>query len=272
MAEHQDKKATICVVQYKTLQLTKLCLRSIRKFTNYPYEVIVIDNNSADESLEYLKSLNWINLIERKDPVNDSSGGYAHAAALDMGLQKTNTEFFVTVHSDTIVHKDNWLSELISFFGEDANTACVGSGKIELKSAWRKRLKKANDFRTFKRKLLATPDPIGKHRYYNRTICCFYRTEILKREKLSFLMDREKGLAVGKKLYFELVDRGYKTVELPPKVMGEYIIHLAHATQVINMDEFNLRNRTIRKGRRQLKKVLASDTIQNIISDDSLDK
>ena len=44
-------KATICIVNYKTLELTRLCLRSIRKFTNYPYEVIVVDNDSGDESL-----------------------------------------------------------------------------------------------------------------------------------------------------------------------------------------------------------------------------
>lgn len=33
------------------------CLRSIRKFTDYPYEVLVIDNDSQDDSLRYLKSL-----------------------------------------------------------------------------------------------------------------------------------------------------------------------------------------------------------------------
>jgi GT2 family glycosyltransferase len=45
-------KATICIVNYKTPDFTKLCLRSIRKFTDYPYEVIVVDNGSNDESLD----------------------------------------------------------------------------------------------------------------------------------------------------------------------------------------------------------------------------
>ena len=47
-------KAAICIVNYKTLDFTRLCLRSIRKFTNFPYEVIVVDNDSQDESLEGL--------------------------------------------------------------------------------------------------------------------------------------------------------------------------------------------------------------------------
>jgi len=286
MAQPTKAKAVICIVNYKTPDFIKLCLRSIRKFTTYPCEVLVIDNNSADESLEYLKSLNWIRLIERKDKTNNSSGGYAHAAALDMGLQNCSAEFFVAMHSDAFIIKQNWLTDLIRYFSGNENIepritsderqvmdiACVGSGKIELTAAWRRWLKKVTDYKTFRRKLLRIPDAIGKYRYYNRTICCLYRTDILKRENLSFLMDRDKGLTVGKKLYFELVDRGYKTVELPPKVMGQYVIHLAHATQVINPGEFNLRNRTIRKCHRQLKKILASDTIENIMSDDSLDK
>jgi len=264
-------KATICVVNYKTPDFTRLCLRSIRKFTNYPYEVIVVDNNSQDQSLRYLKSLKWIRLIERSGGPGEPGGGYAHAAALDLGLQLCNTEFFISLHSDAFVIKDNWLTDLIGHFDDDKNIACVGSGKIELTPNWQALLKKATDFRTFKRKLLREPDPIGKHRYYNRTICCIYRTDILKRENLSFGMDQDIGLTGGKKLYFELVDRGYKTVELPPSIMSQYIIHLAHATQAINPQEFNLRKRTIEKCNRIVNKVMSSPIFQSILADDSLD-
>ena len=278
-------KATICVVNYKTPDFTRLCLRSIRKFTDCPYEVIVIDNNSQDQSLRYLKSLKWIRLIERSSEPGEPGGGYAHAAALDLGLQLCNTEFFVSLHSDAFVIKDNWLTELISYFSDNryvisratgdkrraTEIACVGSGKIEMAPNWQVILKKATDFRTFKRRLLREPDPIGKHRYYNRTICCIYRTDILKRENLSFGMDQDIGLTGGKKLYFELVDRGYKTVELPPSIMSQYIIHLAHATQAINPQEFNLRKRTIEKCNRIVNKVMSSPIFQSILADDSLD-
>jgi len=266
-------KATICIANYKTLDFTRLCLRSIRKFTKYPYEVIVVDNDSQDESLKYLKRLCWIRLIERStdnDPSN-SGGGYSHAAALDLGLQSCDTEFFVTMHSDTIVRKDNWLTELIGYFKNDPQIACVGSGKIELTPGWRVLLKKISDFRSFKRRIMREPDPIGKFRYYNRTICCLYRTDILRRERLSFLMDRGEGLAVGKKLYFELVDRGYKTIELPAKVLGRYMIHLGHATQVVNLAEFTLRKRTMKKCYKLVDKVMSSETVKSILIDDSLD-
>ncbi|MHC4727580.1 MAG: glycosyltransferase family 2 protein [Planctomycetota bacterium] len=264
-------KAAICIVNYKTPDLIRLCLRSIRKYTKYPYEVIVVDNDSQDESLEYLKSLNWIRLIERCAGAGEPGGGYAHSAGLDLGLENCNSEFFISMHSDTFVRKYNWLGDLISYFGSDEDIVCVGSGKIELIPKWRIFLKRATDFRTFKRKILREPDHVGKFRYYNRTICSLYRTDILRGEQLSFLMDREKGLTGGKKLYFELVDRGYKTVELPPSVMSQFIYHLAHATQVVNESEFNLRGRTKRKINRNIKKIMNSQQVQAIMVDSSLD-
>ena len=264
-------KATICVVNYKTPDFTRVCLRSIRKFTRYPYDLIVVDNDSQDESFQYLKRLSWIRLIERRPQPDEPGGGFAHARGLDVGLENCNTEFFVSMHSDTFVQKNNWLGDLISHFDNDQTIACVGSGKIELAPKWQTLLKKATDLRTFRRKLLREHDPIGKYHYHNRTICCIYRTDILKRENLSFLTDRDKGLTSGKKLYFDLLDRGYRTVELPPSVMGRYVIHLAHATQVINPQEFNLRKKTIKKCHRLVDKVMSLNTIQSILADDSLD-
>jgi glycosyltransferase involved in cell wall biosynthesis len=265
-------KATICIVNYKTPDFTRLCLRSIRKFTKYPYEVIVVDNDSQDESLKYLKSLRWIRLIERRAGANEPGGGYAHGAGLDLGLENCNTEYFVSMHSDTFVRKDNWLKELIDYFGLDESIVCVGSGKIELIPRWRILLKKTTDFRTLKRKVLREPDPVGKFRYYNRTICSLYRTDILLRERLSFLLDRDKGLTSGKKLYFELVDRGHKTVELPPSVMGRFIYHLAYAAQVVNPQEFTLRNKTTKKCHRLVDRIMSSDEVKDILEDESLDK
>lgn len=264
-------KATICIVNYKTLDFIRLCLRSIRKFTKYPYEVIVVDNDSADESLDYLRSLNWIRLIERKSQPGQI-GGYAHAAGLDTGLANCNTEFFLSVHSDVFIKQPGWLEYFIKPFAGSEKIACVGTGKIELTPLWRQRLKAVTDIRTFKRKLFNTPDPIGKYRYYNRTICCAYRTDILKQENLTFGMSQNEGLTAGKKLYFELAERGYGLVKLSARGVGHYLAHLAHATQIINPDEFNLRNRTIRKYKGLAEKLFSSEVFVSILNDDSLDR
>lgn len=263
---------TICVVNYKTLDLTRLCLRSIRKYTDYPYKVLVIDNNSQDASSDYLKSLPWIEYYNRTEKNEGASGGYAHAAALDLGLGMCKTEYFMAMHSDTFVHRNGWLSELMRYFEKDPAIVCVGGGKCELTVPWREWLKKMTDLKTLKRKLLRTPDPLGIHRYYNRTVCSIYRTDVLKKEKLSFLMDRDKGMTVGKKLYFELVDRGYQTVELTDSVMRRYLWHLGHATQVVNAGDYNLRPRTIQKTRKLLDRIMGSHELCLIKKDILLDQ
>ncbi len=270
MAEVVKSKATICVVNYKTLDFTRLCLRSIRKFTHYPYEVIVVDNDSKDESLEYLKSLEWIRLIERHPKPGEPRGSYDEGAALDLGLADCNTEFYVVMHSDTFVQRDGWLGELIGRFTDD-DVACVGSGKIELTPRWVQALKKATDLKALQRRLFGSAAERAKFRYHNRTICCLYRTAVLKREKLSFLMGRDQGLTAGQKLYFELLDCGCETIELPPSVMARYVIHLAHATQVVNPQEFALSQSRRRKVSRVIDKVMSSEIIQGVLADDTLD-
>jgi hypothetical protein len=264
-------QATICIVNHRTLDFTRLCLRCVRKFTRVPCEVLVIDNDSQDESLDYLRGLHWIRLIERSTE-SDPDGGHSHAAALDLGLQNCRTEFFVSMHSDAFVLGPGWLTDLMGYFDGDPQIACVGSGKIELTPAWRTALKRCTDLRAFMRKLMRPGDPLGVRRHYNRTICCLYRADILRREGLSFLLDREKGMTSGKKLYFELVDRGYRTVELPVRVMARYVVHLAHATQVVNPQEFALRSKTVRKCNRLTRRVLSSATMQAILADTSLDE
>ncbi|MFZ2654239.1 MAG: glycosyltransferase [Victivallales bacterium] len=265
MTQIQPGKATICIVNYKTEELTRLCLRSIRKFTaDYPYDVVVVDNDSGDASLEYLRSLKWIRLIERPGQVV-KSGSWAHGTALDLGLDAAGTEFFVAMHSDTFVHKAGWLSEIAGLAKPDV--ACVGGGKLDLTPKWQLLLKQATDFQLWYRKLTS-----GKRRdFYIRTICGLYRTDILRKENLRFAMNVDDGVTCGKQLYYELVDRGYRTVPIPPYKMAGYIYHLAHATMVLN-PEFKVRKRTEKKCRRELMKVLNSDMAREILSDNSLDK
>ncbi|MGA1443260.1 MAG: glycosyltransferase family 2 protein, partial [Methylophilaceae bacterium] len=97
------KIATVLVPNYKTLKLTKVCLRLIKKNTDLKkVHVIVIDNDSKDDSTKYLRSLNWIELIERKG-IKGEGGPMSHARALDLALTKVTTPFVIAIHTDTFV-------------------------------------------------------------------------------------------------------------------------------------------------------------------------
>jgi hypothetical protein len=54
------------MVNYKTFELTKNALELIQACIDTKRNPVwVVDNQSGDESTEYLKSLDWIHLIER---------------------------------------------------------------------------------------------------------------------------------------------------------------------------------------------------------------
>ncbi|MFH1047617.1 MAG: methyltransferase domain-containing protein [Patescibacteria group bacterium] len=119
----------LIVVSYlpdkKTIGLLRCCIETIQKFTDTPHELWIIDNNSPEENIEWLDSVNGINLVlSRTQPAG--GGSYANAIGLEIGrrLIDQNTKYLMTLHQDIVVCKDGWLQYLLSKF--DTKTAAVG--------------------------------------------------------------------------------------------------------------------------------------------------
>ena len=56
MAEQPQPLVSICIPHWQVKELVTLCLRAIREFTSsVPIEVLVVDNGSQDDSLDYLR-------------------------------------------------------------------------------------------------------------------------------------------------------------------------------------------------------------------------
>lgn len=104
-----EKLVTILIPNYKTLEITKICLRLIRKFTDFNLvDVIVIDNNSNDASLDYLRTLKWITLLVRK-AAEPETPVILHARALDLVMEKVNTPYVLSIHTDIFVKDKAWI-------------------------------------------------------------------------------------------------------------------------------------------------------------------
>lgn len=132
---------TIIIPNYKTPEITKLCLRLINKHTDISrVKVIVVDNNSNDSSTEYLRSLRWIDLIERP-PEPDDTPSLSHSRALDLALELVQTPYVLSIHTDTLIHHDGWLDFLLEEIKKDDNIAGVGSWKLEVKPKYKRALK-----------------------------------------------------------------------------------------------------------------------------------
>ncbi len=62
----QKPQVTICVAHWHVKERIRLSLHAICKYAKgVPCEIIVVDNGRQDESLDYLRSLPGIRLIER---------------------------------------------------------------------------------------------------------------------------------------------------------------------------------------------------------------
>ena len=96
------------------VDLVRLCIRSVIKYTDRPYEIWVVDNNSNPVYIEKLMKDNKVNyLLIRDDP---GSGSYANGVALEAAFLQfpTDTRYCMTLHMDTILCHGQWLSYLMS--------------------------------------------------------------------------------------------------------------------------------------------------------------
>lgn len=256
------KKVAIILPHYQTEELVRLCLRSIRKYTSYPYEVIVVDNHSQDGSLDYLKSLKWITLIARGDET-EPNGATAHQAALDIGLAATDAPYVLSIHSDTIVKTPDWLDRLVEMIEADDKIGAIGTWKLEMKSKLQIVLKELTDFR----KILGRLRGRRSRKEFIRSHCALYRADLLKKFNVSFLGPE----TAGKTAHDALVSNGYEAKLIPVLEMMSVVDHLNHGTFVLT-NTAGFKDWKLNRMQRKIQRYMDSPRVKEILADDSLDR
>jgi len=109
---------SIIIPVYNQLHLTRNCLASIRRHTNMPYEIIVINNGSTDKTKSVLNKLSHIKTIN-----NSQNTGFAHAC--NQGIVKATGNIIVLLNNDTIVSK-NWLENMVTCLNSHPQIGIVG--------------------------------------------------------------------------------------------------------------------------------------------------
>ena len=104
--EKFNSLVSIVILNYNSNDLLTNCVESILKTTYKNYEIIVVDNNSKDQSQKKCKDqYNQIKLIQNQENLGYCEGN-------NIGLRQIKGEFIVILNPDTLVDP-NWLSELI---------------------------------------------------------------------------------------------------------------------------------------------------------------
>ncbi|EGR1859731.1 glycosyltransferase [Vibrio cholerae] len=121
----RDKKlkASLIILTYNNLALTKDCLKSIEDNTYYDnYEVIIVDNMSTDDTRNYLLE-NYNNRQNYKLIFNEDNLGFA--AGNNVGLAAAEGDILVILNNDTYVGP-YWLSALIGALEANPKLGLVG--------------------------------------------------------------------------------------------------------------------------------------------------
>lgn len=94
------------------------CLKSIQKSTYGDYEMIVVDNNSSDDSVNYIRS----NFTNVKVLENSKNEGYA--GGCNRGAEIAKGQYLLFLNNDTIQDK-NWIEPLVTLLEKDNKIAAV---------------------------------------------------------------------------------------------------------------------------------------------------
>ena len=135
----ESDAVTIVVPCHEAFELTRTCLETIRRFTDVPHEVWVVDNASSAATVARLVSETTANLILNRTapwrragilsrflPWYRQTGGgsIANGVALELAATVVATRWMFVMHNDAMPCKRGWLRGLLSRL--DARTRGVG--------------------------------------------------------------------------------------------------------------------------------------------------
>jgi GT2 family glycosyltransferase len=118
-------KLSVIILNYNVRHYLELCLKSVVvAIKNIDAQIIVVDNNSTDESCQMVKQLfPSVELIENKENSGFSKGN-------NIGAAQAKGEYLCILNPDTVVSEDTF-NTLINFADSQHNLGIVGCQLID---------------------------------------------------------------------------------------------------------------------------------------------
>jgi GT2 family glycosyltransferase/glycosyltransferase involved in cell wall biosynthesis len=114
---------SIVIPVHNGWELTHACLRSLAaESSKVPYEVIVVDDASTDETPRRLENIDGIRVLHL-----DHNGGFLHA--VNTGAGAAGGDFLLLLNNDVEV-QPGWLDALVATAESDSNIGIIGARLI----------------------------------------------------------------------------------------------------------------------------------------------
>ena len=112
---------SIVTVSFKCPDWIELLVKSVRKFTAVPHELIVVDNDSRDDSLLWLASQEDVRLLALIHNMG-------HGAGLDYGIRKARYKYVLVLDADAHLQRLGWDADMIDLYNADPKTRLIAAG------------------------------------------------------------------------------------------------------------------------------------------------
>lgn len=118
-------KISVVIVSWNVAESLRSCLKSL-KDTHYPHlEIIVIDNNSQDDSAKVCKNIGQI-----KIRIIRNSENIGFPKAVNQGVRKSSGDFVLLLNPDARIPQD-FFEDSLNFFNQHPTAAVMGPKLID---------------------------------------------------------------------------------------------------------------------------------------------
>ena len=111
-------KVSIIIPHHNNFPILDECLKSLEQSTYENLEIIIVDNNSSDDSVLQI-SENYKHVIIQKSTTN-----LGYAGGCNLGAQIATGHYLLFLNNDTI-HDSNFISGLVDTLNNNKKIACV---------------------------------------------------------------------------------------------------------------------------------------------------
>lgn len=108
-------KVSVIIVNYNTADFISICIESLKKQTQIPIEIIVVDNASTDQSIEVLESvkINNFKLIK-------SSENIGFGRANNLAAKSATGDFLLLLNPDTTLDSPTTIIDLVNYYDQNS--------------------------------------------------------------------------------------------------------------------------------------------------------
>lgn len=114
-------KVCISILTYNSEQNIKNCLKSVFDQIYKDFEVIVVDNNSTDGTVEEVKKFSQVKII-----LNEENLGFAQGH--NQAIRQSKSKYIFCLNDDVVLEPD-YLEKLVNFLDKNSNIASA-QGKL----------------------------------------------------------------------------------------------------------------------------------------------